>query len=129
MRQQQPSGPELTIDEPFDLDEADLIEEDLNWSAPPKPPTLIPGRFNTPGGNELVDPLWCEEPTLVMSADQSKELLQLVAEQVEEERLARHLLQGIHTRPTVRSMEAVSMPSSRPVPPVEVVEASGQWNT
>lgn len=129
MRQQQASGPELTIDEPFELEDEDLmLVEELSWSAPPRPPTLIPGRFNTPGGNELVDPLWCEEPTLVMSADQSKELLELVAQQVEEERLAQHLVQGIHTRPTVRSMEAVSMPSSRPVPPVEVVEV-GQWNT
>jgi len=133
MRQQQPSGPELTIDEPFELAEDDLVEiqatSDLKWSVPPAAYMAV-----GPNYTELVDPVWCEEPTLVMSADQSKELLEQVAAQLEEDRLAEHLLAGIHTRPTVRSMQAV-VPPSRPAPEVEVVDSqgrrveAGQWNS
>ena len=130
MRQQQPSGPELTIDEPFELNSSDLVDE--------VPIDLLPSRRTNrptayvavgPNGTELVDPIWCEEPTVVMSADQSQELLEQVRAELAAEELTKELVRGLHTRPTVRSMQAVSMPPSRPVPPVEVVEASGEWTT
>lgn len=129
MRQQQPSGPELTIDEPFELSPEDLVEvsAELKWSVPPEAFVAV-----GPHGNELVDPSWCSEPTRIMSKEQTQALLEEVRES---QRLEQHLLQGIHTRPTVRSMQAVSMPPSRPTPEVEVVDSqgrrveAGQWNT
>lgn len=119
MRQQQPSGPELTIDEPFELSEADLVEvaSDLKWSVPPAAFVAV-----GPNGNELVDPTWCSEPTRIMSPEQTQALLEEVRES---QRLEQHLLQDIHTRPTVRSMQAV-VPPSRPAPEVEVVDSQGR---
>ena len=127
--------PELTIDEPFELSSSDLelAEEDA------LPIELLPSRRTVPPvsalnytvagprGNELVDPAWCEEQTVVMSADQLNQIL-------EQERLTQELVKNLHTRPTVRSMQAV-VPPSRPCPEVTVVDSQGrrlepdQWNT
>lgn len=128
MKKQQVSDPELTITalDATELDSSDLELDDpfveLSWSTPPaKSPTLIPVRMNTPNGDELCDPSWCEEPTRVMSKEETDRLLEQVRES---QRLEQLFSQGIHTRPTVRSMQAVSMPPSRPVPEVTVVEAA-----
>lgn len=69
------------------------------------------------GRQELVDPRWLEEQTLVMDRAELDRLL-------EAEKLTRRLTQELHTRPTVRSMEAV-LPPSRPVPEVTVVDSQG----
>lgn len=112
MRQRQDSGPTLEIDEPFELSSTDLEEF--------RPATLLPPKLNTPGGREeLVDPSWLEEQTVIMSRDELENLLQ-------GEKLVRELTQSLHTRPTVRSMQAVMPPSQRPDPVVEVVDSQGR---
>lgn len=103
---------ELLVDDPFELASSDLEEI--------RPPTLVPPRLNTPGaGEELVDPAWLEEKTMVMDAAVLEQL-------VHNERLVRELTQSLHTRPTVRSMQAVVPPSTRPDPVVEVVDSQGR---
>lgn len=92
MRQQQDSGPQLEIDEPFELSETDLEEF--------RPVTVLPPRLNTPGGSqELVDPAWLEEPTLVMPAEQVQELLREMCP---------------HRTKTLPSMVAVVVPAAYP---------------
>lgn len=62
-----------------------------------------------PRGEELVDPSWLEEATVVMSRQQLEVLL-----------LKETLLANLHTRPTQRSMQAVVPPSNRPPPESQV---------
>ena len=96
----------LELDHPFELQESDLEEI--------RPMTLLPPRLNTPGGGEeLVDPAWLEEQTLVMPQAELAKLL-------EQEQLVHKLTADLHTRPTVRSMEAV-VPLSRRPPPESLV--------
>lgn len=82
------------------------------------PPTVVKAITGPNGRQELVDPAWLEEKTLVMDREE-------LARLVEAEQLTHRLTRELHTRPTVRSMEAV-MPPSRPVPPVEVVDSQGR---
>jgi len=118
--------PQLTIDEPFELSSSDLEEEPLAIDLLPSRRTVPPGSLNMtvagPNGNELVDLSWCNEPTRIMSKEQTQALLEEVRES---QRLEQHLMQGIHTRPTVRSMQAV-VPPSRPCTEVEVVDSQGR---
>jgi hypothetical protein len=98
--------------------------EGLELDAPfdsARPPSLhLERAVGTPTGDELVDEAWCEEPTRVMQREELDRLL-------EQERLRLRLTQQqLHTRPTVRSMQAVYPPSSRPEPVVEVVDSSGR---
>lgn len=67
-----------------------------------------------PRGEELVDPSWLEEATVVMSRQQLEDLL-----------LKESLLANLHTRPTQRSMQAVAVASSRP-PPESLVTVLGE---
>lgn len=99
------AGPQqqLSLDEPF---------------LASTPPTVGHAVTGPNGRQELVDPSWLEEQTLVMDRAELDRLL-------EAERLVHRLTRELHTRPTVRSMEAV-MPPSRPVPPVEVVDSQGR---
>lgn len=95
---------DLELDEPF---------------VPKSSQVPLAPEINTPWGNELVHPDWLEEPTRVMGREELDRLL-------EQERLVHQLTQGIHTRPTVRSMQAVYPPSSRPEPTVTVVDSQGR---
>lgn len=80
------------------------LDEPFLASVPPKSMVAVP----TPAGNEIVDPRDCEEPTRVMTREELDRLLDL------------------DRRPTVRSMQAVYPPSSRPEPVVEVVDLSAE---
>lgn len=98
--------PPLSLDEPF-----------LPLNSPP--PTVGTAITGPNGSQELVDLDWLEERTLVMDRAELDRLL-------EAERLTQLLRTQLHTRPTVRSMEAVNLPPSRPVPEVEVVDSHGR---
>lgn len=82
----------LELDHPFELSESDLEEI--------RPATLVPPKLNTPGGREeLVDPAWLEEPTLVMSPEQTEELRKQCCP---------------HRSKTLPSMVAVVVPAAYP---------------
>lgn len=49
------------------------LDEPLVDDAPPRSAAAVP----TPVGDELVDPLDCEEPTWVMTSDELRPLLEL----------------------------------------------------
>jgi len=97
-----------TLDQPFDL-------------PPPTPPfeLVVMSSSNLqmvvsgPQGDELVDPSWCDEPTKIMSAEEIRSLLRQA---------------GLHTHETLRSMMAVTPPSSRREPE-EMVSMVGEQAT
>lgn len=100
----------MKLDEPFEPLSLDLAGS----SVPPVAPEI-----NSPWENELVHPDWLEEPTRVMKREELDRLL-------EQERLVQELVRNLHTRPTVRSMQAVLPPSSRPPVEVTVVDSGGR---
>lgn len=82
-----------------ELDEPFPETPPLPLSTPPLDHWAI---VSTPKGEEIVEKSWTDEPTRVMTKEEIDALL------------------SIHTRPTLRSMEAVMPPSSRPPPESQV---------
>lgn len=84
-----------TVDEPFSEElPFPLSQQQLKRSPSVTMLCVVP----CPRGDKLVDPSWLEEETVIMSREQLEYLL------------------GVDRRPTVRSMQAVMPPSSRPDP-------------
>ena len=91
--------PELTV-----TGEEDYFEVDEPFSLVTVKPPPMSGLLcvvPSPKGDELVDPSWCDEPTRIMSREEIRCLLRQA---------------GPHTHETLRSMVAVTPPSSRREP-------------